>query len=509
MTREADLVVLGDRVLTWWGEVPEAQGVAIAEGRILAVGSRAEARGWAGPDTQLVDVGPRTILPGFVDSHTHLATVGAERRALDLRGASSLQDLLGRVRRSARTLPQGAWIVGRNWDESRWPVRAYPTREDLDRGTSNRPVALSRVDMHMAVANSAALERLDLEGLPGVEVDDAGRPTGILKEEAFEALLALTQPGEAAIVEGLRAMVAKAHRHGVTSVSDVVRPAEVAAYMRLQRAGELRLRVNLMPRIEGGEALRGTGISTGLGGATLRIGPLKAFMDGSLGARTAALSEPFADDPGNRGRLMYEEAEIRELVQGFAEAGFQLALHAIGDRGIDLALRSLASAEGERHRIEHLELPREEHLRAMARNGLVASMQPNFIGEWSVPGGMYEDRLGAARLAANNPLRRVVDAGIPLAFGSDMMPFGPLYGVHWAVNAPFEDQRLSPEEALRAYTRGGAYATQEEGLKGSLEPGKLADLVVLEGDPRAAPEGLQDTAVHMTVFDGRVVYRAA
>lgn len=509
MNLEADLVVLANRILTWWEEAPEAQGVAMGAGRILAVGSRAEARGWAGPDTTVLDVGSRLALPGFVDSHTHLATVGAERRALDLRSATSREELAARVQRRAQTLPPGAWVVGRNWDESRWPVRAYPTREDLDRAAPHHPTALSRVDMHMAAANTAALDRLELEGLPGVEVDEAGRPTGVLKEEAFEALLALTRPGPEAVVEGIEAMGREAHRLGVTSISDVVRPAEVAAYLRLQRSGRLPLRVNLMPRLEAEEPLRQAGLSTGLGGTHLRLGALKAFMDGSLGARTAALSEAYTDDPGNRGRLMYDEGEIQGLLRAPAEAGFQLALHAIGDRGIDLALRCLSSAPAARHRVEHLELPHGAHLKALASQGLVASMQPNFIGAWSRPGGMYEDRLGKERLRGNNPLRRVLEAGIPLAFGSDMMPFGPLLGLHWAVNAPFEDQRVSPEEALRAYTLGGAYAMHQEAVKGSLEPGKLADVAVLEADPREKTGGIKDIPVYATILDGAVVYQAS
>lgn len=510
MRLEADLVLVGGRVLTWWDEVPEAEGLAVGRGRILAVGRNVEVRSWAGSGTTVLDAGNRLVLPGFVDSHTHLATVGSRPAALDLRGAASLEDVRSRVVGRARHAPPGAWILGRNWDESRWPVRRYPTRHDLDEAAAEHPVALTRVDMHMAVANSAALARLDPQGPTGVERDAEGHPTGVLKEEAAAALLALTQPDAATVTEGLPPMVAEAHRLGVTSVSDTVRPDEVRAYLGLHREARLPLRVNLMPRMEGFPGLQATGLSSGLGGPTLRLGPLKAFLDGSLGSRTAALTAPFADDAGNRGQLMYGEDEARDLLGRAAREGFQLALHAIGERGVDFALARLGEvqARGRRHRIEHLELPTEGHLKEAQRLGVVASMQPNFVGEWSRPGGMYEDRLGSERLLHNNPFRRVLDAGIPLAFGSDMMPFGPLYGIHWAVNAPFEDQRIPVEEALRAYTLGGAYATFEEDAKGSLEPGKLGDLVVLEKDPREQPEGIRDIPVHATVFGGAVVYRA-
>lgn len=507
MNLEADLILTGGRILTWWDEAPEVEGVAAAHGRLLAVGTDAEVRSWGGPDTRTVDLAGRVALPGFVDAHTHLATVAGEREALDLRGVPSLEALLDRVSERAAQWPRDRWLLGRNWDESRWTDRRYPTRTDLDRAAPAHPVVLMRVDMHMAVANTSALERVDLADVEGVERDAQGAPTGVLKEEAAEAMRGLTQPGVDALAERLPAMIAEAHRHGVTSVSDTVRPEEIATYLRLHRSGALPLRVNLMPRIEGLGGLRTAGMASGLGGSVVRLGPLKAFLDGSLGSRTAALSEPFADEPGNQGRFMYGEGETHDLVREGADAGFQLALHAIGDRGIGLALDALADAPGDRHRIEHLELPSADHLKEMARRGTVASMQPNFIGEWSRPGGMYEDRLGPERLATNNPLRRVLDAGIPLALGSDMMPFGPLYGIHWAVNAPFPDQRITVEEALRAYTQGGAFAAYEEGWKGTLAPGMAADLAVLDGDPRARPDRIGDLRVALTVFDGRIVHR--
>ncbi|MEE9236807.1 MAG: amidohydrolase family protein, partial [Thermoplasmata archaeon] len=251
--------------------------------------------------------------------------------------------------------------------------------------------------------------------------------------------------------------------------------------------------------------------SSGLGGQHLRLGPIKAFLDGSLGARTAALLQDFEDEPGNPGRLMGSEEEMFKLIREAAGAGFQLALHAIGDSGIEVALRGLSrvDCEGKRHRIEHLELPSDENLRVAKRLGIVASMQPNFIGKWGRPGGLYEERLGVERMRCNNPLRLVLDEGIQLAFGSDHMPFSPLFGVHWAVNAPFENQRLSVEEALRCYTHTPAYASFEEGLKGTIEPGKLADLVVLEKDPLQYAERIEEIPVYMTIFDGRIVYEGA
>ncbi len=507
----ADLVLVGGRILTWSEEEPEAEAIALGGGRILAVGKRAEAIGFEGPETRVLDVGGRVVLPGFNDCHVHLATSGARIASLDLASAASLDDLKARVAAKASAVPEGGWLLGHNWDESRWPVRRYPLREDLDQAVPDHAVVLSRVDTHMAVANSEGLRRLSLEGVEGAERDAAGVLTGVLKEDAMEVLREATRPGAVTMQEGLQAIIVDAHRLGITSVSETVSPYGISSYRALRRVGELTLRVNLMPRAEGLPTLLEGGLGTGIGGGILRLGPLKAFFDGSLGARTAALTEDFADEPGNRGMLIYSEEAAAALVEDASAGGFQLALHAIGDRGIRVAIHHLAreGGEGFRHRIEHLELPTEEDLREARRLGLVASMQPNFVGQWSRPGGMYEDRLGPERLEGNNPFRRILDMGIPLAFGSDNMPLSPLYGVHWAVNAPFEAQRLTVEEALRAYTLGSAYASGEEALKGSLEPGKLADLVVLEKDPRERPDSIQTIPVHVTIFGGRVVYQAA
>ncbi len=509
MKLTADIVLTGGKVLTFSEEEPEAEAVAMGHGRILAVGKRAEAMGFAGPETKVMDLEGRRVLPGFTDSHSHLATVGSRLSGLDLSNASSLEDLLTMVQRRARSAKPGEWIFGRNWDESTWPIRRYPRKEDVDPVTPRHPVVLLRVDGHLAAANSRALERLPLQTLVGVECDEAGSPTGVLKEEAAEVAWHSQRPAIDEIAAGIREMVNRAHALGVTSIHDVVDRREIAAYLALYRQGKLKLRVNLMPRAEVLASLLGGGIATGLGDRCLRLGPLKVFFDGSIGARTAALHRDFVDDPGNSGLLMAREEELFGSVLDATKGGFQLALHAIGDLGIDVALKAISRTDflGRRHRVEHLELPGDHALKEAKRLGVVASMQPNFIGRWGLPGGLYEGRLGAERTRRSNPLRRVLDEGIPLTFGSDHMPFSPMYGVHWAVNAPYDEQRLTVEEALRCYTCTPAYASFEEMAKGTLEPGKLADLVVLEKDPFKSPEDIQHIGVHMTVFNGEVVHK--
>lgn len=502
----ADTVLKGGQVITWCEDEPRAEAVAMAHGRILAVGDASDVEDLIGPDTRVVDVDGRVVLPGFTDAHSHLASEARRLTYLDLSEASSLEDFKRRVQRAAESLKTGEWVLGRRWDESRWPLPVYPTREDLDSVGHRHPVALARVDGHMTIVNSRALKELPPEIAARSERDIAGNSLGVFKEEAADRVWEEVGRGSE-LLEGIPKMVRRAHRLGVTSIHDVVDSREASAYARLHRSGSLKLRVNLMPLARGLPVLLETGLWSGFGDHTLRLGPLKAYLDGSLGARTARLASDYEDEEGTRGTLMPWE-ELTSLVREASRGQFQLALHAIGDEAIELGLRALSKGdyEGWRHRVEHFELPTVEHLRVGRRLGIIASMQPNFIGQWSRPGGMYERRLGAARLRRNNPFRQILDVGLTLAFGSDHMPFAPLYGVHWAVNAPFEEQRLSVEEALRCYTQTAAYASFEEDVKGTVEPGRLADLVVLEKDPFKVPERIEAIRVHMTIFNGKVIY---
>ncbi len=253
-------------------------------------------------------------------------------------------------------------------------------------------------------------------------------------------------------------------------------------------------------------------VPTGIGSDLLKIGGVKAFCDGALGARTAALSAPFSDDPGNKGMFVHEQSELDEIASRAHEAGMQLAIHAIGDAGIESALQSIESAvkndprPDHRHRIEHLELPTRVQLKKMSKLGIIASMQPNFIGEWGGTEGMYVSRIGRARASRNNPFREVLDAKVRLAFGSDCMPMGPLYGVHSAVSAPYPSQRISVHEAITAYTKEAAHASFDEASKGTLAVGKLADFVVLSDDPFDGPERISSMGILETIIGGEVVF---
>ena len=507
--RAADLLFVNGVVLPFSGsgEHKRAEALAVRDGRILALGSTQEILQRATERAQIVDLKGQALLPGFIDAHMHLVSQGLKETGylLDLSEARSLDDALERVREAVRARGSGAWVVGRGWDESCWPERRAITRSDLDRIAPENPVALSRVDGHLLVINTRALELIRVEASP--EEFDPER--GLLRERAAWAFLAEIRPPEEEIERAILAAQRLAHSLGVTAVHDVVQAEHVRAYLRVKRDGKLTLRVRLNPTVEHLDAFIEAGLATGFGDEQLKLGAIKIFTDGSIGARNAALLAPYADEPATTGKLNYSQEELNQLVRKVHKAGFQLMLHAIGDRAIEAALTALERAgvcPEDRARIEHFELPTDKQLERAAKLGVVASMQPNFL-QWSGPGGLYETRLGPERDRRIDPHRWVLAKEIPLAFGSDGMPFGPLYGVHWAVHAPHEPQRLTVEEALRAYTWGAAYAGFEERELGSLEPGKWADLVILSEDPtRCPPAKIQELKVVETYIAGARVF---
>ncbi len=513
MAGDADLLVTGGRVFTAAKEHPWARAFAVRGERIVAVGTDSQAERWAGRRTRRLDARGGLVVPGFIDAHAHLSDAAGELGWTNLAGTRTLEETLERLRTSAsRTAPE-RWVVGGGWDEAKWPERRYPTREDLDRVSTDHPVVARRIDCHMGSVNSRALERAeDLRGLRGFEVDRAGRPTGVLKEDAFAAFQKHFGSGEAGIARGLASVARMAHRLGITSVHDIVSLEAWRAYQKVHRAGALGLRVYAMPRDSLLPSLAASGLMTGLGDAWLRLGAIKVFSDGSLGAYTAALRDDYLGRPGDRGMLVHSPDELRRILGMAHRAGFQTATHALGDGAIAEVVRALEDVQASeprtdaRHRIEHYELPDEDLLRRTKAAGLLVCAQPNFVGQWSGPGDVYETRLGRERASHNNPYRRILRHRIPLSFGSDGMPYGPLYGIHAAVNGFFEDQRISVEEAFRAYTAAGAFASFQEDEKGSLEAGKRADFVVLDGHPFDEPERIRSCRVRSTWMGGKPVY---
>lgn len=492
----ADLIFHGGPIFG----APEADALAVRCGKIAALGRTQDILRLRGPDTKIFPLNGRFLMPGFFDGHVHFVRVGLDRTFfVDLSGARSLSEALELLRARAEARP-GEWVVGRGWDESRWPERRYLERADLDRAVPKQPCCAVRVDGHMMAANTLALARC-----VRAEGEFVDRERGHLWEEAVSEVLSLIRPEKETLVEAAAEASRFAASLGITSVADMCGPQDLPAYQVAERRGLLRTRIFAYLPAETLPHLAALGIQRGFGSAFLRIVGLKTFVDGSIGAKTAALLEPYRGEMG-RGRVLMGRGELARIWRKAMEAGLQMAIHAIGDRAIEevLAAARLAGVGFyDRHRIEHLELPTPAQLARVKDLGLVASMQPNFL-QWSGPGKMYEERLGPARDARIDPHRWVLDQGIPLAFGSDGMPIGPLYGIGLALDPPHPVQRVTVDEALEAYTKGSAYACFAEDELGEIAVGKWADLVILSADPTKKP--WSEIQVEATIVAGEVVF---
>ncbi|NUB90663.1 amidohydrolase [Haloterrigena sp. SYSU A121-1] len=524
MTDAADRLLVNAAVHTLGEPDVVHEAVAVRDGEIVRLGDSYEVSFLEGVETDVIDCEGRTVLPGFIDAHTHMEQFGQHLVHADLSAATSVADCLETLSAHADDEPEREWILGFGYDESEWEAsRNRPlTRAELDRVSEERPVVAMRVDLHTASLNSVALERL-ADDLPASDLRrSGGEPTGVAVEDAAEAVRRELTAGREEMREVLAAATDRAVESGVTGVHDKVRGSVAPrVYRDMAADGDLPVRVRIDYWSDHLEALEEVGLATNAGGDRVRTGAIKSFSDGSFGSRTARLREPYADagaDGANaahdaeggddRGQWVVDPEDLAALVERADGGGYQVCVHAIGDAAIEETLSALESTTdpaGRRHRIEHAELATDDQLERMAEAGIVASMQPNFH-RWADEGGLYDRRLGRERRNRTNRFRRVLEAGVPLAFGSDCMPLDPLFGVHHAVNAPAEAQRLSVTEALRAYTRGGAYAGFDEDRIGTVEVGKRADLVVLGASPWERAERIDEIDVAMTVVDGEIVF---
>lgn len=498
-----ELALINGNMVTVDESRPRGEAMLISGERIVKVGSTEEIRGELPEKATTVDLKGGTVVPGFIDSHTHFVSWGLGLSRLDLRDTATVSEALDMTKKRVKGSEKGEVIIGEGWDQSKWEESRYPEREELDKVAPRNPVILRRVCGHLAVANSEALNLIP-SYISGIDWE-----TGTLLGDPALNLNRLFPPSSEEILEAVKLAMKEAHKLGVTSIHDILTPQYLRAYQELQKRGELNLRVYACFYEEYLDSLLGVGLRTGFGDGLLKFGGLKVFADGSLGARSAALSSPYQNSD-EVGVLTHSDQELKSVMERAAGAGVQVLGHAIGDRAIDQVLSTHAEilkgrGNDLRHRIEHVELPTPQQLRDMRELGIIAAMQPNFPGEWGQAGGMYQELLGEDRWRRNNPLREVADLGIPIAFGSDSMPFSPLYGIHWAVNHPIEEQRLTAEEAIRFYTLGSAHASFEEELKGSIQEGKFADLVVLSHDPTRSSE-IANIVVELTVLGGEIVY---
>ncbi len=540
LAQQATLVLVNGKVWTENPAQPQAEAVAIDGGKILAVGDTAAIRALAGPKTVVVDLQGRRVVPGFNDAHVHLIGGGDSAASVQLGDADSPEEFRRRVAAFARTQPKGAWLRNGNWDHQRWTPVALPTHQLIDDVTPDNPVLLWRLDGHMALANAAAMKLAGIDrntpDPPGGEIvrDAKGEPTGVFKDAATDLIErhmpALTEQEMDAAVT---AAMADAARHGGTSVQtmqdtpgDTRGAVTFREFQKFERQGRLNLRIYTSQSLRDWKALADVGVRAPFGDPLLRVGDLKAFIDGALGSMTAWMDEPFVGAPGNSGLASAELQHPDEMfarMRGADQAGLQLVTHAIGTRANHAILDLYERVEAQdgpadrRPRIEHAQHLRPDDIPRFAKLGVIASMQPYHAiddGRWATAA------IGAERARSSYAWRSLLDQHAVLAFGSDwpVAPLDPLMGIYAAATRRTLDgktpggwvpeQRITVAEAVHAYTMGSAYAEFQEKVKGSIEPGKLADLVVLTDDIFAIPpEQIETARVEMTVFDGRVVYR--
>ncbi|MCC6728367.1 MAG: amidohydrolase [Chthonomonadales bacterium] len=537
-----DLLLVNGRILTMSAANPVVEALAIARGRVAAVGSAAALRSAAPPGARVVDLAGRTVTPGFNDSHMHVLPYGMDLAQADLSPRAGVRDIAGLVdalRRWAAAHPAADWVRGSRYDQNVFPGAAHPTRADLDAAFAERPVWVSQTSKHAGACNSAALRLAGVDqNTPdpdggAIVRDEAGEPTGVMLESAMGLVTRwLPKPGRAAMVEAIRRACEALLRVGVTSASDLNTgwfhmATEIEAYRQAvdQRAA---LRITLCPHaVDFGEPQdvpsreafaadcgldRPPSAEPGQGG--VRLGPAKLFSDGALTVRTAALREPYVDGAGD-GMLLHPVDELRSYVRSAHAAGWQVATHAIGDRAIAEVLDAYAMACGEdagverRHRVEHAMLLTPDLRQRLVRQRVVPTMQPEFVARL---GDAYVMGLGEERAATLNPVASLLRAGVGVPFGSDcpIVPGAPLDGVRAAIARTTASgrvlgptERIGAADALRNYTWWSAYSTFDEAETGSLERGKRADLVVLSADPAA--DGPDPVEVVATVVAGRFV----
>jgi predicted amidohydrolase YtcJ len=521
------------------GAGKRAEALAVLGDRILAVGARDEIMKLKGPETKIIDLDGHFVMPGFNDAHMHLASAGLEKMNVNMVGAKTLDEFRDRLRAKVEAAGPAEWVVGEGWDETLWPVKVLPTRWDLDEVSGNHPVYLERVDGHIGVANTRALQLAsvtvasrDPEG-GKIDRDDSGTPNGILREKAQEAVQAvIPKPTHEKRQQAIELGLADLASHGVTSAQDYSQWDDFRIYEELEHDGKLTARISeWLPFDDSIEDLNKKRDSHPASDNMLHTGMLKGFMDGSLGSKTAALLEPYSDDPKNSGLPQYEAAKLNAKTKERVLAGYQIGFHAIGDKGVQMALDAFAEAEKAakdgkvkavdggtdyRLRIEHAQVTTPQQILRFKELKVIASMQPSHLLtdiNWA------ESRLGAKRAEHSYAWAEFLRRGVVLAFGTDypVEPVTPFRGLYAALTRTSEDgrksyypaQKLNIEQAIAAYTTGAAFAEFAEKQKGKLEPGMLADFVVLDQDITAAlPPKILAAKVLRTVVGGKTVYEA-
>jgi len=530
-TSHAELVVTNANIRTMDAKRTIARSIAVLNGKIIAIGSDADTKPLVGAKTRVIDAGGKLVLPGFNDAHVHFMETGQQLSSVDLRDAKTPEEFVQRIRAFAAKLPKGRWILGGKWDHENWKPNNLPTAALIDAATPDNPVFIDRLDGHMSLANSLAMklagvgkETKEVDG--GLIVrDSAGNPTGVFKDAAMSYIYRVVPDSSwDEKMEYARAATEHAASLGITSVTDVSAGTDVGVYQELLRQGGLKTRIYGCSTLSDYKRWKNTGVRYAFGNPMLRVGCLKGYADGSLGSTTAWLFEPYLDDPKSTGLAGEDIPKTQELVLAADKAGLQVNIHAIGDKAnatiLDIYEKAgqTNGARDRRFRIEHAQHLRQEDIPRFGKLKVVASMQPFHIiddGRWAWK------RLDEKRLKGTYAFRTLLDTGAVLAFGSDspVAPLNPLFGVYAAVtrrtlddknpNGWIPEQKISVDETVRAFTWGSAYSEFQEGWKGTLEIGKVADFVLLSDDIFTIdPVRIRQAKVLTTIVDGKVVFES-
>jgi predicted amidohydrolase YtcJ len=516
-------------------ENPWAEAMAVSDGKISCIGKMDHVFldcGGGQEGAVTVQLKGQFVMPGFNDAHVHLGSAAADLLAVPLTGVPSVEELQKRVAEAVAHHKAGEWITGGGWDHTLWADKNFPNRQQLDAVAPKNPVILTHVSGHVAVANSLALKSGEIDkntpNPPGGEIerDTHGEPTGMLKEHAAISLVTvrIPDPSPEQRRHGIELVLENVAKNGVTSVQDYSDWEDFAVYKQLKEEGKLTVRITeWLPFLLPLDELQNMRAQGGWTDPWLKTGALKAFTDGALGSRTAALLEPYSDDPSTSGILTNDPETLRKMAIERDKAGFQLAFHAIGDRANHIALdvfEAVAKANkprDRRDRIEHAQVVAPEDFARFAKLNVIASMQP---AQQTTDMRWAEERLGRERLKGAYAWSTMIKNGIPLAFGTDypVEPVSPFRGLYACVtrerpeggprNGWEPQEKISLEDCIRAYTSGSAYAQFEEGKKGELKPGKYADFIILSKDlTKVSPTEYTKTSVLRTVVGGHTVYQ--
>jgi len=506
----ADLILRNGRFFTLSAAAPRVSALAISGGRIIAIGGDGEVAAFRAPQTEEIDLGGRVVIPGLTDSHIHLILYGVSALVwCDLAGSRSIDEIVRRLRAHAPSR-SCEWILGRGFDQEILAERRFPTREDLDLVSRERPVLVSRLCGHACVANSRAIELAGPGRLP-----ESGRESGLLTEDDMDPLWEkIPDPTPDQRIEAALFAAEQARAAGITAVHCLIGSMDdLTALRQLHADDRLLIRFYVQVPYSIFPSLAEEGLKTGDGDDMLRIGSVKMFADGSMGARTAALKQDYSDGPGNRGILLHSQQELTEMVRKVHRAGWQAAIHAIGDLAVGTAVNAIETVLAEteesnvsrRHRIEHASILSAELIAKMARLKIVAAVQPQFI----ITDFWTAERVGPERCRWAYPFRTMMQAGVPMALGSDcpVESLDAFQLIHRAVTRDERSpqERLTVEETIQLYAVGGAHASFEEASRGTLEPGKLADMVVLDADIFGIPPSdILSCRPYLVLVSGRV-----